>query len=264
MTGSNDSGMVINDDNTDSQTEENPQTDLNLEESQKNETETDEILQTNLKEEQDEYSDQSFVLKNSGDFEQEELSEQEAFNLAQGHEFIEKDSSLVITKDGQTLHLDDFSEEELDNIADTAIETLKDILQYFNVAGAEIEEFQGDDNEIILDVVGGDLAVLIGRHGATLDALQQIVSTINFNKLGFRYPITIDIESYKHRQKQKLIAIAKNAASRAVKQHKSIRLRAMNPYERRLVHMILKDDIRVQTQSEGKEPYRRVVITPIV
>ena len=90
-------------------------------------------------------------------------------------------SEEIIEKENE--ELTELSEKELDNVADTAIEALRDILSFFNVDGAEINEYEGDEQEIILDVVGGDdLAALIGRHGKTLEALQLIISTIKFKK----------------------------------------------------------------------------------
>lgn len=157
----------------------------------------------------------------------------------------------------------ELTDEELDEVADTAIEVLRDILSHFDVGEAEINEYEGDEGEILLDVVGGDLAVLIGRRGHTLDALQTIVSVITHCKLGFRYPVSIDVESYKHRQRQKIEAMAASAASRAYRNDTDVKLRPMNPYERRLVHMALRDDDRVETFSEGVDPNRCVVIRPL-
>lgn len=154
------------------------------------------------------------------------------------------------------------SDEDLDEVADTAIEVLRSILAHFDAAGAEINEYEGDEQEIILDVVGGDLAILIGRHGHTLDAIQTLVSNITNRKLGYRYPVTIDVESYKHRQRQKIESIAFSAANRADRQDKEVSLRPMTPYERRLVHMALRDDTRVETYSVGEDPNRHVVVAP--
>ena len=159
--------------------------------------------------------------------------------------------------------LPQLSEEELDEVADAAIETLQEILSYFDAEGAEINEYEGDERELLLDVVGGDLGVLIGRRGKTLDALQILVSAIVRNKIGFRYPITVDVESYKHRQRQKLESLAYSAASRAFKQDRDVKLRPMNPYERRLIHMALRSDERVETFSIGKDPERCVVVRPV-
>ncbi len=155
-----------------------------------------------------------------------------------------------------------YSEEEVDKIADVATEAIQDILKYFNVGEVEIEEYEGDEGELILDITGDDLAVLIGRHGKTLDALQFLISSITTRTVGHRYPIVVDVEGYKGRQRQKLEDIAANAADKAVSQDRSIKLRPMTPYERRIIHVALREDGRVETVSEGEGRARRVVVIP--
>lgn len=156
---------------------------------------------------------------------------------------------------------EDLTEEQLDQIADTAVAAFQKILDGFGL-DASIEEYEGDDGEIILDAVNGDLAVLIGRHGRTLDALQALVSAIVNRQLGFRYPVIIDIEGYRHRRRQKLEDMARRTADRVSRQHAPARMRPMNAYERRVIHVALRDDRRVVTESEGEDPYRQVVIKP--
>ena len=156
----------------------------------------------------------------------------------------------------------ELTDEELDRIADTAIAALQDILKYFNVGEVTIDEYEGDEGELILDITGDDLAVLIGRHGKTLDALQFLVSAITVRTIGYRYPVVVDIEGYKGRQRQKLESIARSSANRAASQNRSIKLRPMTPYERRIVHITLRDDDRVETASEGEGSARHVVILP--
>ena len=155
------------------------------------------------------------------------------------------------------------TDEMLDTIADTAIAALQDILQYFNVGEVTIDEYEGDEGELILDISGKDMAVLIGRHGKTLDALQFIVSMITVRTIGFRYPVIVDVEGYKNRQRQKLESIAHSSANRAASQHRKVGLRPMTPYERRIIHIALRDDDRVETGSEGEGPSRHVVVVPL-
>ena len=156
----------------------------------------------------------------------------------------------------------DLTDEELDNVADTAIAALKDILKYFNVGEVTIDEYEGDEGELILDITGGDLAVLIGRHGRTLDALQFLVSAITVRSIGFRFPVIVDIEGYKNRQRQKLEALAHSSANKAARSHRSVKLRPMSPYERRIIHVALREDKRVSTASEGEGAGRYVVVIP--
>ena len=156
----------------------------------------------------------------------------------------------------------DLTDEETDKVADLAVDYLKKILAYFGETSSTIDEYDGDEGELILDVNGGDLAVLIGRHGRTLDALQMVLSSLMSSTLKFYYPIVVDIESYKSRRKKKLEDIALSAANRAAKQGR-VALAPMNAFERRIIHMTLLDNETVTTHSEGEDPNRRVVVTAV-
>ena len=147
--------------------------------------------------------------------------------------------------------------------ADVAVEYLRGILNLFGETHSSIDEYDGDEGELILDVSGGDLAVLIGRHGRTLEALQTVISTLVSSRLKFYYPIVVDIESYRSRAKKKIEQMALNAASRAKSHGSSVKLAPMNAYDRRLVHLALHDDPEVTTHSEGDDPDRYVVVTPV-
>ncbi len=153
------------------------------------------------------------------------------------------------------------TEEELDNVADEAVNTVQAILGTLGI-GATIEEYEGDEGEIILDVVGDDLGVLIGRHGKTLGALQVLTSAVTNRRLGFRYPVQVDVEGYRNRRRVKLEDIARRAADRASRQGEPVKLRPMPSLERRVIHVCLRDDERVATESEGQEPFRAVVVVP--
>ena len=153
------------------------------------------------------------------------------------------------------------SDEELDTIADTAITYIREMLAFFGENKVTVDEYEGDEGELILDISGGDLAVLIGRHGRTLDAFQMILSSLMSNHLHFHYPVVVDVEGYKSRRKEKLETLDRNAASRARRQHGSVKLAPMNAFERRIVHLALLDSLDVTTHSEGVDPERRVVVT---
>jgi len=193
-----------------------------------------------------------------------EIEESAAENDAE----LESDDSAPAVATGEPLPAElrrgrdeELTDEQLDQIADAAVAAFQQILDDFGIE-ASIEEYEGDDGEIILDAVNGDLAVLIGRHGRTLDALQALLSAIVNRKLGFRYPVIIDIEGYRHRRRQKLEDMARRTADRVSRQHAPARMRPMNAYERRVVHVALREDRRVVTESEGEDPYRQVVIKP--
>lgn len=178
-------------------------------------------------------------------------------------EALEVDETDQQSDSNQSSTQDGLSDEDLDRIADVAIDTLQDILKHFEIGEVTIDEYEGDEGELILDITGDDLAVLIGRHGKTLDALQFIVSAITVRTIGFRYPVVVDVEGYKARQREKLESIANNAANKAARQNRSVKLRPMTPYERRIVHIALRDDERVDTASEGEGSARHVVVIPL-
>lgn len=153
------------------------------------------------------------------------------------------------------------SDEEFDRVADAAVAVIQRILEAFEIESS-IDEYEGDEGEVILDIVGGELGLLIGRHGRTLEALQTLVSAIANKQLGQRYSVMVDIEGYRARRRVKLEEMARQAADRATRQKRSIKLRPMSAHERKVVHVALRNDRRVETASEGEEPFRQVVVTP--
>lgn len=155
------------------------------------------------------------------------------------------------------------SDDEMDLIADLAVDYLKGILALFGEEKCSIDEYDGENGELILDVNGGDLAVLIGRHGRTLDALQMVLTSLMSSRIKFYYPIVVDIEGYKSRRRKKLEDMARSSAARALERGGRVSLAPMNAYERRIIHLALVGNESVTTHSEGEEPERRVVITAV-
>ena len=158
----------------------------------------------------------------------------------------------------------ELSSEQVDVVADEAVAVLRSLLACFDENTCSIDEYEGDEGELILDVSNGDLAILIGRHGVTLDALQVVFSSLVSKRLGFHYPVVVDVEGYKSRRRDKVQSMARSAAARTHKDHKNVRLAPMSAYERRLVHLALKDDASVSTHSEGNEPERYVVVAEAI
>lgn len=157
----------------------------------------------------------------------------------------------------------ELTDDQVDIIADQAVSILRSLLGCFGENKCSIDEYDGDEGELILDVNGGDLAILIGRHGVTLDALQVVFASLLSKRIGFHYPIVVDVEGYKSRRREKVQSLAHNAAQRARKNGRAVKLSPMNAYERRLVHLALRGDDTVATHSEGADPERCVVVTPL-
>ncbi|MBS5451096.1 MAG: KH domain-containing protein [Coriobacteriia bacterium] len=154
------------------------------------------------------------------------------------------------------------TDDELDQVADAGIAILRTLLSYFDAENATIDEYDSDAGQLIFNVTGEDLGILIGYHGKVLDSFKFMFSTLLNNELGFRFPATVDIEGYENRRLSKLENLAKSAARKAVQRGSEVRLHPMKPYERRIVHLVLRNDRRVTTHSEGSEPNRCVVVVP--
>ena len=124
----------------------------------------------------------------------------------------------------------------------------------------KIEMTINDDDSIDINLVGGDMGVLIGKRGQTLDSLQYLVSLVANKEGGKYYRVKLDTENYRERRKATLESLAKNIAYKVKRTRRPVSLEPMNPYERRIIHSALQNDKYVATRSEGEEPFRHVVV----
>jgi spoIIIJ-associated protein len=121
-------------------------------------------------------------------------------------------------------------------------------------------DVQETDEEIVATCTGGDLGLLIGKHGQTIDALQYVANAAVFRG-GAGKPVTVDAAGYRARRRQTLEGIALRSAERAI-QGERVLLEPMTAVERKVVHERLKEVPGVETASEGTEPNRYVVVLP--
>jgi len=121
-----------------------------------------------------------------------------------------------------------------------------------------------DADELRLEVEGEhDAGPLIGKHGATIDALQHVVARVAFRgREAERKRVVVDVAGYRERRQAALERAAERAAEDAVSFGRAVELDPMNAFERRIVHNHLKHRDDVETHSEGEEPERRLVVTP--
>ena len=116
------------------------------------------------------------------------------------------------------------------------------------------------EKSIKVDIAGDSTGILIGRRGETLDSLQYLTSLV-VNKGTQEYKrITLDTENYRAKREETLVALANRIASKVARTGKRVVLEPMNPYERRILHATLHNHDKVETVSEGEEPFRRVVV----
>lgn len=114
----------------------------------------------------------------------------------------------------------------------------------------------------VFNLEGPDLGILIGRRGQTIDALQYLVN-LAANRTGEAEKVRfiIDVEGYRRRREETLQRLAERLADRVRRSGRSVVLEPMSAQERRVIHLALQQDPYVETQSEGEEPHRHVVIS---
>jgi spoIIIJ-associated protein len=127
-------------------------------------------------------------------------------------------------------------------------------------ASVGIEE---DEEEIRATVEGEDLGLLIGKHGSTIDALQHLASRAAFRGEEDRRRVVVDAAGYRDRREAALQRAAERAVSEALDFGRAVELEPMRPAERKVVHLYLRERSEVETHSEGDEPERRLVVTPV-
>ena len=154
------------------------------------------------------------------------------------------------------------------SVADTARDTLSELLQLMGIeATVQIRDEKdtptGDDAPpFILDILGNDLGILIGRRGKTLDALQFMTRLIVSTEVEKWIRLVVDVEKYKTRRAKTLEEQAKRLAERVVLTQQPIALEPMPPNERRVIHVTLRDHPIVTTESVGQGDRRKVTIIP--
>jgi spoIIIJ-associated protein len=112
-------------------------------------------------------------------------------------------------------------------------------------------------------VNGDELGLLIGRHGTTIDALQHLAMRAAYHGVAEHKAVVVDAAGYRERREAALRRAADRAVEDALSYGRPVELEPMGPHERRTVHLYLRDRPEVQTHSEGDEPERRLVVTPV-
>lgn len=127
-------------------------------------------------------------------------------------------------------------------------------------ASVEVSE---DDEEIRVVVNGEELGLLIGRHGSTIDALQHLATRAAFRGAIEPKRVVVDAAGYRERREAQLRRAADRAAEDALSFGRSVEMEPMAAHERKAVHQYLLERTDVDTHSEGDEPERRLVVSPV-
>lgn len=145
---------------------------------------------------------------------------------------------------------------------DMAYEAKDFLRQVLDSMGIKAEIKVKDENDVLnIEIIGPNMGILIGYRGETLDSLQYLTSLVINKDHNSKYKrVVLDTENYRNKREQTLKRLANKVANKVKITGKVIKLEPMNPYERRIIHSVLQDDVNIKTYSEGEEPYRRVVI----
>jgi spoIIIJ-associated protein len=145
--------------------------------------------------------------------------------------------------------------------AERVREIVRRVIAYLGMrASVDVEETA---DELRVSISGGELGLLIGKHGQTIDALQFLCSQAAFRGAAERKEVVLDAGGYRERREAVLQRQADRGVADAVRYGRAVELDAMPAAERKIVHVYLKDQPGVETHSEGDEPFRRIVITPL-
>ncbi|WP_373499976.1 RNA-binding cell elongation regulator Jag/EloR [Desulfococcus sp.] len=139
-------------------------------------------------------------------------------------------------------------------------EALRRIIDFITT-GAEIRLETGEDR-ILFNIEGGDAGILIGKRGQTLEAIQYLVEKIINRQSDNRIRIQIDVEGYLNNRRENLQSLARKLSEKAKSTGKPATIAQMNAHDRRIIHLTLKNDQGVRTQSIGDGFYRKLVIFP--
>ena len=127
---------------------------------------------------------------------------------------------------------------------------------------AEIHITEGAE-ELSAEITGEDMGIFIGRRGQTIDAVEYLASIAVFSGAHPRRRVELDAEGYKERRRRQIERVALRKAEEAAKRGRPVQLTPMTPAERKIVHLTLRGRTDVLTASQGREPNRSVVITPV-
>jgi spoIIIJ-associated protein len=145
-------------------------------------------------------------------------------------------------------------------VAEEARNILLDVL---DLLGMDTDvEIQQRDGSLVLEVIGEDLGLLIGRRGETLTSLQFVLNLILAKRLKKWSRVVVDVEGYRSRREATLSGLAKRMAYRVQQTGQAVALEAMPAGERRIIHLALADHPHVSTGSVGEGDHRKVVISP--
>lgn len=150
-----------------------------------------------------------------------------------------------------------------EKIIGTIKKTIEEMLEKMDFsATVEISESDEDESIVCNITTGADSNFLIGQHGTNLQAVQHLARLMVRKIIPEKVRFILDVNSYRQQKNQSVIQQALSAAEEALSQHRSVIMKPMSTYERRLVHLELSKNPRISTESVGEGEERKVVVKP--
>lgn len=150
--------------------------------------------------------------------------------------------------------------QDLETAISVGKEALKRIVDL--ITGDTFIESETDSQRILYKIGGGNSGLLIGKRGQTLEAIQYMVEKIVNKQTQQRIRVLVDVEGYLETRKNNLQKLATKMAEKAKRTQKPVTIGQMNAYDRRTVHLHLKSNNAVRTQSVGEGYYRKLIVFP--
>jgi len=207
-------------------------------------------------------------VKNSG-YEADRVSSEEAVLAGESPEYDEEaDYSGALDSKVEADHVPAQAATVDDAVAlEVARDTVNELLLAMKVHASVTARYGTPDDErgrtpVVVDINGHDLSILIGPRAETLEALQYITNLIVSKELGRSIPLIVDVQGYRARREQQVRQLARRMADQAIKSGRRQVLEPMPASERRLVHIELRDNPYVYTESIGEDPRRKVTVVP--
>lgn len=154
-----------------------------------------------------------------------------------------------------------------DFVLNTSRDVVSELLEKMKVRARVTAEYGPADEArgripVRVNILGDDLSILIGRQAETLNALQYIASLIISKEIGQSIPLVVDVEGYRSRRENQLRQLARRMADQAIKTGRRQILEPMPASDRRIIHIELKENPQVVTESVGEDPHRKITIIP--
>jgi len=191
--------------------------------------------------------------------EQPRLNDVEEISSKADAELLETEADVLVGKP------EVINEEVVLHVAQVTVEEL---LEKMGIEAA-VHAYHGEPDDersrtpLMVDISGDDLSILIGPRAETLNALQYITNLIIGKELGRSVPLIVDVEGFRKRRRQQLQRLAQQMADQAVNSGRRQVLEPMPANERRIVHIELRSNPDVTTESVGEDPRRKVTIIPV-